>query len=202
VPHTRIVRPAYNSELVKGADVPRSWEDMVDPKWKGKIITTPYQDAWAQLAEVWGEEKVLDYMRKLGALEPKLANFPEIDRRLIAGEVSVTALHLHHYIQAAKEAKAPTETVNPDPALVFVSVSFVPKGARHANAAALLNAWLLSEDGQAYSEKFYRDSSLFRPGTTAAKLAQSIKYVLPKLEYQMANTLRLQKQYEEIIVKR
>ncbi|MBI2360323.1 MAG: extracellular solute-binding protein [Deltaproteobacteria bacterium] len=188
---TRFIFPARNTNVVKGSDIPKSWDEVVNPKWKGRIATTPYQDMWAQLSEPqqWGEERVLSFVKKLGALEPKLGGIPTLQRMLVSGEVAISAVYASNYLEADKEAGAP-------------DVIFVPKGATNSHGAALLAAWLLSGDGQRFLDDFYKGSSLFKPGTSAAKHAAGRKIAIPHLDWQMKNTLRLQQQYEKILVKR
>lgn len=204
VVQTRFIFPAYNTNAVKGADIPKSWEDVVNPKWKGKIATTPYQDMWAQLSEPgqWGEERVVGFVKKLAALEPKLGGIPTLQRMLVSGEVAVSAVYASNYLEADQDAGAPAAAVSVQPEIVFVDVVFVPKGAAHSNAAALMGAWLLSAEGQRFLEEFYRGSSLYKPDTSAAKHAAGRKVAIPNLEWQLKNTMRLQQQYEKILVRR
>lgn len=201
---TRFIFPARNTNVVKGSDIPKSWDDVVNPKWKGKIATTPYQDMWAQLSEPqqWGEERVLSFVKKLAALEPKLGGIPTLQRMLVSGEVATSAVYASNYLEADKEAGAPVAAISVEPEIVFVDVVFVPKGANNSSAAALLAAWLLGSDGQRFLDEFYKGSSLFKAGTSAAKHAAGRKIAIPNLDWQVKNTLRLQQQYEKILVKR
>jgi iron(III) transport system substrate-binding protein len=69
---------AYNTKLVPKDQVPQSFEDLLDPKWKGKI-------AWriesasgtslflTNLRLAWGEERAMDYFKKLS--QQKIVNF-------------------------------------------------------------------------------------------------------------------------------
>jgi ABC-type Fe3+ transport system substrate-binding protein len=204
IAQTRFIFPAYNTNVVKGPDIPKRWEEVLNPKWKGKIATTPYQDMWAQLAEPqqWGEERVLNFIKKLAAQEPKLGSIPSLQRMLVSGEMAVAAVYASNYLAMDKKAGAPVAAVSVEPEIVFVDVVFVPKGASNSNAAALLAAWLLNSDGQRFLEEFYSGSSMFKPGTLAAKHAAGRKIALPTLDWQMKNTARLQQEYEKIIVKR
>jgi len=204
IAQTRFIFPAYNTNAVKGADIPKSWDDVLNPKWKGKIATTPYPDMWAQLAEPqqWGEERVLSFVKKLATQEPKLGGIPTLQRMLVSGEVAVSAVYASNYLEADREAGAPVAAVSVEPEIAFVDVVFVPKGASRSNAAALMAAWLLSAEGQRFLEEFYLGSSLFKAGTSAAKHAAGTKVAIPNLDWQMKNTVRLQQEYEKILVKR
>jgi iron(III) transport system substrate-binding protein len=204
IAQTRFIFPAYNTNVVKRADIPKKWEEVLNPKWKGKIATTPYQDMWAQLAEPqqWGEERVLSFVKNLAAQEPKLGSIPALQRMLVSGEIAVAAVYASNYLAVDRKASAPVAAVLVEPEIVFVDVVFVPKGASHANAAALLAAWLLNADGQRFLEEFYSGSSMFKPGTAAAQHAAGRKVAIPNLDWQIKNTARLQQEYEKIIVKR
>jgi iron(III) transport system substrate-binding protein len=37
---------AWNTNLVQGSDVPKSWNDLANPKWKGKLAMEPTDDDW------------------------------------------------------------------------------------------------------------------------------------------------------------
>jgi|GraSoiStandDraft_41_1057321.scaffolds.fasta_scaffold444792_2 iron(III) transport system substrate-binding protein len=61
----------YNKNLVSPAQLPKSWEDMLKPEWKGRkfaIDIHPQEISW--LVPAWGLEKTLDYARKLAAQQP------------------------------------------------------------------------------------------------------------------------------------
>jgi len=67
----RFVVVVYNKNLVPAGQVPKSWEDMLKPEWKGKKFATdiiPQQ--LAALVPVWGLEKTLDYARSIAAQQP------------------------------------------------------------------------------------------------------------------------------------
>ena len=58
----------YNTSLVKKNDAPKSWEDLLDPKWKGKFSMDNEDYEWYMaLLAFMGEEKGKSYMRRLAA---------------------------------------------------------------------------------------------------------------------------------------
>jgi ABC-type Fe3+ transport system substrate-binding protein len=68
---SRFAAVAYNKNLVSPGQVPKSWEDMLKPEWKGRkfgVDVNPQEIAG--LVPVWGLEKTLDYARKLAAQQP------------------------------------------------------------------------------------------------------------------------------------
>jgi len=68
---SRFAAVAYNKTLVSPNQVPKSWEDMLKPEWKGRkfgVDVNPQEIAG--LVPVWGLEKTLDYARKLAAQQP------------------------------------------------------------------------------------------------------------------------------------
>ena len=68
---SRVVAVAYNKDLVSPGHVPKSWEDMLKPEWKGKKFATDINPAEiAGLVPAWGLEKTLDFARKIAAQQP------------------------------------------------------------------------------------------------------------------------------------
>ncbi|MDP2644149.1 MAG: extracellular solute-binding protein [Desulfobacterales bacterium] len=92
------VQGAYNTDLVPPNEVPRSWEDMVDPKWKDKtMISSTVDELPARLAWLWrgkdGKwdwERSFDFFRKLEKHKPLLASGMRGGiNRLAAGETAI-----------------------------------------------------------------------------------------------------------------
>ena len=109
--------PAYNTKLLPAKDVPKRWEDLLDPKWKGKIGVINSTHHWGRLAAgAWGDEKTLDFIKKLSAQKPLLTRAGEMAQRLILGEVLVSATLQDSQLHEAKESGAPlafAEEVSP-----------------------------------------------------------------------------------------
>ena len=76
------------------------------------------------------------------------------------------------------------ETV--DPALAYVYIFVVPKGARSRNAATLVAAAMMSKEGQELHQKYRNSASMFRPGTLAAEFAKKHRVVTPELDFMLS----------------
>ena len=61
---------AFNSNLLKKEEAPRTWEELLEPKWKGKFTVDTSCNAYLRLVDVWGAERVLDYLKQLGKQKP------------------------------------------------------------------------------------------------------------------------------------
>src|SRR5581483_6919379 len=62
----QFVLPAYNKQLVPAKDAPKTWEDLLNPKWKGKIGVSSATHHMARLAAgPWGEEKATHFVKAL-----------------------------------------------------------------------------------------------------------------------------------------
>jgi iron(III) transport system substrate-binding protein len=143
---------AYNTNVVKQADVPKSYEDLVDPKWKGKLgVSNEADDAnWLMaVAGAMGQDKALALFRKIAA-----ANGVSVRRGhtllanlVVAGEVPL-GLNLYGYrVTALKQHAAPVEGVVLPPAFALPTGIGAMAKAPHPNAALLLLDFYLT-DGQ------------------------------------------------------
>jgi len=83
----------YNTNLVQPADVPKKMEDVLNPKWKGKIATTPYVTGFDRVAgrPEWAPDKMKDYMSRLTANLGGLIRSGE-EPRVASGEFSMMVM--------------------------------------------------------------------------------------------------------------
>ncbi|MBI2848555.1 MAG: extracellular solute-binding protein [Chloroflexi bacterium] len=146
-PHVMV----YNTKLVTAADAPKSYEDMLDPKWKGgKLGLESECLVWfSYMLQSRGTEKGLDLMKKLAAQNPKLVKGHSALMKLTtAGDIPVMIMNYQYMIQSEIEKGAPLKWVAINPVPVTTSMETIIKGAPHPNAAKLAIDWLLSEEGQ------------------------------------------------------
>jgi ABC-type Fe3+ transport system substrate-binding protein len=147
---------AYNTKLVPPDQVPKTYDDLLDPKWKGKIAWrigtssgTPLFITTIRLAR--GEDKAQEYFAKLS--EQKIINFGSgsartLVDRVIAGEIPIALNIFAHHPLISKAKGAPVNTVLLDPVPSTAGTMVVPKGVRHPHAAMLLADFILSKEGQ------------------------------------------------------
>lgn len=202
---TQFVLPEYNTKLVKPADVPKSWDDLLDPKWKGKLSVLVYPDPWALLAQPsgWGKEKMFAYLKKLLQLNPKIGRFPEVHTWVVSGETPMAWGNQRERGVLAQQKGAPIDfAAKIDPIIGWPVANVVPKGARHPNAAALLASVFLTEAGQQHMLKFHNSGSMFRPNTSAAKFAEGRSVLMPDTEWQLREGLKMHKEIGTLLTKR
>jgi iron(III) transport system substrate-binding protein len=149
---------AYNTRMVRRNEVPVSDEDLLNPKWRGKIgmdHTKPEWFSW-KLKRL-GQDKGLAYMKRLGTQEFKLySGLTIITGLLAAGEFPLVLNTYIHNAEDAKRKGAPVDWVAQDPVFTKFQPIGVAAKAPHPNAAKLFVDFMLSEDGQKIIASFGR----------------------------------------------
>lgn len=164
----QIALPAYNAKFVRASDVPKSWEDLLDPKWKGrKIAASTATHHLARLAVgVWGEEKMAGYIQGLVKQDLYLGRMSEIYTRLLLGEVLLSLTLVDDFIFEAKEKGAPlAHAEEVEPVITPAYQVGVLRGAEHPNAGHLFAFFLTSLEAQRIWERHGGQASAFVPGT-------------------------------------
>jgi iron(III) transport system substrate-binding protein len=142
---------AYNTNLVKPAEAPKSYRDMLDPKWKGKIAVDSSPDTWVfGMLHKWGEEKTYKYQKQLIEDQKALIRKGHTNQTnlLIAGAFPV-AIELYSYkVAEMKDKGAPIDMVIPEE---FVAAEATGVGissrAPHPYAALLFARFHVDPNG-------------------------------------------------------
>jgi iron(III) transport system substrate-binding protein len=143
----------YNSKLVKPTEAPKTYADLLNPKWKNDISidTEPEQAVFAWLLD-WGEAKTVEYMKALmrnGAV-PRRGHTLQV-QLLCSGETKIAVeVYPARIAQMKHEKGCPLEMVFPNPTPGSLgSHSGIAKSAAHPHAAALYLDYILSAEGAA-----------------------------------------------------
>ncbi|WP_406143757.1 ABC transporter substrate-binding protein [Streptomyces sp. NBC_01012] len=149
---------AYNTDKVKAADVPKTWDDLLDPKWSGGKISA---ESRASFLTVWdagpsmGEAKALAWAKKFAAQKPHFTpNTTQSEAPIESGQVSI-GTSLINLVLEAKGKGVPVEVAPLSPTNANESYLYVPKGAPHPAAAVLLTSFLSSDTAQSALAKTY-----------------------------------------------
>ena len=149
---TTVVGILYNSDLVKGDDIPRRLEDVLKPKWKGKIASTPYAAGLRELAMpgFLGREYVIEFTKKLSRQIGGLLRCGEAER-FTSGEFLMLVLTCGgNDVNVLQSTGAPVaHTVVEEGTVLHMRYAGVPKHSQSPNAGALLTAYLHTPEAQA-----------------------------------------------------
>jgi iron(III) transport system substrate-binding protein len=156
--YVNIYTLGYNTKLVKKDEVPKTYEALLDPKWKGGKISmdTEYYGMLQGLIGAWGKEKAVDYFKKLAAQDPVLKRGgTERVQLTVAGEYPLV-ISYNQQVERFVAKGAPVDWVALEPAVVQVNPVMLSAKARYPNAARLLMDFLLSKEGAEMLKKFQR----------------------------------------------
>lgn len=141
---------AYNTRLVKPEDVPNSYEDLLQPKWAGRLGIESTDVPWfASVVKAMGEEQGLRYFKKLAAMKPDMRTSHILVAELVAaGEIPLVITAYNHNIETLKKKGAPVDWKPLPPTFGAGSAVGVMKQAPRPHAALLFADFLLSKEGQ------------------------------------------------------
>jgi iron(III) transport system substrate-binding protein len=175
--------PAYNTNLVKAADLPKSYEELAKRSdWAGRVVVNEYDSEWVTaLLEHYGESKGRELLRDLGAtLKPAIVNgHLAVARAVGSGEYMVALTNYVNLTMNVKLAGAPTDYWAIDPVGVFYMQMSASAQAPHPNAARLGANFILSQEGQSLLAVRGRipsraDVETNPPGVLKAMLAKKV----------------------------
>jgi iron(III) transport system substrate-binding protein len=148
---------AYNTELVKGADIPKTVDDLLDAKWHGRKITYTMQYTvsgingfFGGLEKERGTEKARAFiaaLNKNGAVAANVTPAGTADS-LASGQFPLCIGCNANQIELLKKRGAPVEFSSIQPIVSFFSAMGITKSGAYPNAARLFIEYVLSEEGQ------------------------------------------------------
>lgn len=176
----------YNTKLVAAADVPKTYEDLLDPKWKGKIaLVSPItNDLMLALFAGWirdmGEQKATAFFEKLAAQKPYVfgPGGIRVSQGVGTGEFPIGIGFIGHVYSVGKETGGNMAFAQTNPVYALGGPGFaLAKRAPHPNAARLLVDYMLSAEVQnKIAVMGYRST---RPGVTASPELAAAKVSVP-----------------------
>jgi iron(III) transport system substrate-binding protein len=172
---------AYNTDKVKGADIPKTWADILHPRFQGQIIlpdpaaSDAYAEFWAPILQQYGEKFFAD----LRALNPRrYGQGAQAGQALAAGEGSLFMPLTAQRAAIDRARGAPVDAVMPEDATGVEMQLLMTHSAKakHPNAARLFANYLLSPEGN----KVFNDD----PGTISVYDTTRLpkRYVSPSPE--------------------
>ena len=167
---------AYNTNLVSADDAPKTYDDLLNPKWKGKIAWTNDLTPGGppgfvhNILVTMGEQKGMEYLKKFAAQEP--VTIPAAQRvvldKVIAGEYPLAIMILNYHAAISIAKGAPVQWIRMEPIVQSMSLMSITKDAPHPNAARLFVEFALSDEGQKImADNDYMPASPSVPAKTA-----------------------------------
>jgi iron(III) transport system substrate-binding protein len=148
---------AYNTGAVKRTELPKTWEQLLDAKWKRRVGMESSNVEWfAALVDAMGEKQGLELFRRLGDNGVAVrTGHTHSTGRVIAGEIPLVLGVFSHDVDRMKVKNAPVDWFVLPPAVVLPSAVAVSRRATHPHAAALFYDYMLT-DGQKFYTEVYR----------------------------------------------
>jgi ABC-type Fe3+ transport system substrate-binding protein len=168
----------YNPNFVSLGEAPKRLEDVLNPKWKGRIASTQYAAQFDRIAVLphWGPEKMKAFLTRFSQHVGGLMRCGE-SSRIVTGEFVMMVMDCgSYYVRLEKARGAPLEHVILDDG---TTISFfywgVPRNASHPNLAKLFINMAMSEEGQKVVYRVYQTDHYALPGSQSAAELSGLK---------------------------
>ena len=191
---------SYNTTLVKKEEVPKSFADLTNPRWKGRLgIEAEDEDWFAMIVKELGEEKGLALFREIARTNGfSVRKGHTLLAGLVAsGEVPFSLTTYSHGAEKMKQRGAPVEWYAIEPAIGRANGVAVVKSPAHPNASALFVDFILSPEGQKILEHGGYVPSNLKLANRAQKLP--LKFVDPAVILDESD--KWKKLWDEIVLK-
>ena len=190
----------YNTRMVKPNEVPKTYEDLLNARWKGQMIWSTSRGSGAPIMigtilNTMGPEAGKAYLQKLKAqnIAKSTASNRQILDLTIAGEYPLSLHIFNHHAYISKTAGAPVDWQPHEPVTATIQTIALAKNPPHPHAAMLLLDFVMSEKGQkVFQQSNYLPShpkvpakqADLKPGGGRFKQAY---YINPDVQYDKGN---------------
>src|SRR6266571_6775404 len=162
--YDNLIVTAYNTTRVKRDEMPKRYEDLLHPRWKGRMVLDQNEDRWfANMLYLMGEKKGMEFMQALAKQEVSIRSGRSLVTQLMgAGEFDLQIVAYWYRPYLMKKQGAPVDWVAFEPAIVATHPISVVNRAPHLNAAKLFIDFAISDEGQKIFIQRGRESA--KPG--------------------------------------
>jgi iron(III) transport system substrate-binding protein len=142
---------AYNTQAVRKQDLPKTWEDLLDPKWKGKLGIEQEDSDWLagmfdEIGEAKGKRLFKEIVAKNGMSVRK--GHTLLAQLVVSGEVPLALTVYNYKAEQFKGKGAPIDWFSIGTAIARPNGVGVARRAPHPHAAVLFYDFEISEEGQ------------------------------------------------------
>jgi len=191
---------AYNTGQVKKEDLPKSYEDLLNPKWKGKLgIETEDYDWFAAVVTNMGEAKGVKLFQDIVAANgiSVRKGHSLLNNMVTSGEVPL-ALTVYNYMpEAAKKKGAPIDWFALEPAIARANGIGIARRAPNPNAALLFHDYMLSVEGQ----KILASMDYVPTNTAVESPLKNMKLKIIDPAVTLSQAEKWTKVYDDVIIK-
>ena len=190
----------YNTKLISRQEAPKTYFDLLAPKWKGKIGLETEDTQWFfHLIKVMGREKGIDYMKQLAKQDLMFHTGHPLQIQLcISGELPIVVVGYYNHVEQEKSKGAPIEWVRFEsfPTIASVNAVSIVANSPTPNAAKLFYNFLISRE----AAKILRETLRRVPGNPDEQPHEirtlNIHTAFP--EEFLANYKQVMKEWQEI----
>jgi iron(III) transport system substrate-binding protein len=192
------VNVIYNTDLVKANDAPRSYRDLLDPKWRGRIAIPRSPGPWINLTPALGEAETARILTGLVRDQQVrlLPSYPDVVARVTSGEfpIGVTTDAFVEIANGAPVANAPLEKTALAPYALLI-IKDTPRPA----LAKLWGYWAVSQKGQEALDRTRGLSMASAVGSRVWKYAQGKKVEFVNYDWAAQHSYGLRTTYGKIM---
>jgi len=145
----------YNTRMVKPNEVPKTYEDLLNPRWKGQMMWSTSRGSGAPIftgtiLNTMGPEAGKTYLQKLKTqnIAKTTASNRQVLDLTIAGEYPLALQIFNHHAYISKTAGAPVDWMPHEPVTATIQTIALAKNSPHPHAAMLFIDFAVSEKGQ------------------------------------------------------
>lgn len=153
---------AYNTKLVKKEELPKTYQDLLDPKWKGKLSVEADDSDWlAETVMKMGEEKGIALFKEIArknAISVRKGH-TLLSNLVASGEVPLALTVYNYKIEQMKNSGAPIDWFALDPTIARPNANGVARNAPHPHAALLFQDFELTEGQQILGKRDFIPTS-------------------------------------------
>jgi iron(III) transport system substrate-binding protein len=188
---------SYNTDKVKPEDLPKTYADLLDPRWKGRIgIESKQQEWFYTLVHEMGEEKGLKYFQELVAKNKVTQHNGNslLTNMVLSGEVPM-ALGVYSYLaEQSRAAGAPINYIALSPTIAYTDGIGILSKAPHPNAATLYYDFMLTE-----GQKILAENKAVTTNKRDQPLLAKFKPVYMNSEQVLDSNAKWQKIYDDTL---
>jgi iron(III) transport system substrate-binding protein len=148
----------FNTQQVKREDVPKSYKDLLDSRWKGGKISIDDEnyELLVGLVEAWGKNAAVEYLKGLAAQSPLIGRGATQRTQMLAAGEFPLAISYTHTVEWSKSQGTSVDWVNLEPVVIKFDGITLGTKAPHPNAGKLFIDFVLSQQGQELLQSFRR----------------------------------------------